>query len=339
MTKKLSIIAVASAMSVFATNVYSAMVEIDNMKTRPVVQVETKTLKDEAPSYLPAGKKWKLVWHDEFNGKEIDKTKWMCRESFWGQDFPAFAHNFEGVEMTGKTVRLHLLRKGNDFCSPHLQTGSLTYDLPKDSKGFWPFGKLRKPLFMHKYGYYEIRCKQPKSGGWHSAFWLQAPGIGSNPDPSICGVETDIMENYRQHKDGKIVGGNGWGGYGRDSKWFGHFAWHYEADKDGWCYYGVDWSPKGYTFYANGKKIGEQNAPVSNIEQFVLVSTEPAGYRRVGNDGGLSAGRRTWGKPDPKLFEAVLPDFFEVDFVRVYDEVPQYVKPAKKRIKHHKKIK
>ena len=69
MTKELSIIAVVSAMSVFATNAYSAMVEIDNMKTRSVVQVETKTLKDEAPSYLPAGKKWKLVWHDEFNGK------------------------------------------------------------------------------------------------------------------------------------------------------------------------------------------------------------------------------------------------------------------------------
>ena len=338
MTKKLSIITGFIATSVFA-NVCLAVVEIDNIKTRPVVQIKTTIFDDEAPSYLPAGKKWKLVWNDEFNGKEIDKTKWMCRESFWGQDFPAFAHNFEGVEMTGKTVRLHLIRKGNDFCSPHLQTGSLTYDIPKDTKGFWPFGKMRKPLFMHKYGYYEIRCKQPKYAGWHSAFWLQAPGVGSNPDASVCGVETDIMENYRQHNHGKIIAGNGWGGYGKDSKWFGHFSWDYEADKDGWCYYGVDWSPKGYTFYANGKKIGEQNSPVSNVEQFVLVSTEPRGYRKIGNDGGLSAGRRTWGKPDPKLFEVVLPDFFEVDFVRVYDEVPQDVKPAKKRIKFQKKFK
>ena len=246
----------------------------------------------------------------------------MCRESFWGQDFPAFAHNFEGVEMTGKTVRLHLLRKGDDFCSPHLQTGSLTFDIPKDTKGFWPFGKYRKPLFMHKYGYYEIRCRQPKNPGWHSAFWLQAPGIGSSPDPSVCGVETDVMENYRQFTHGQIVGGNGWNGYGKDSKWFGHFAWEYEADADGWCYYGVDWTPEGYTFYANGKKIGEQNSPVSHVEQFILVSTEPRGYRNIqGNDGGLSEGSKKWGKPDPALFKAVLPDFFEVDFVRVYDEV------------------
>ena len=111
---------------------FAAFTEV-SVKDKPVVQVPFKPFSDEAPSLLPPNKKWKLVWNDEFNGAEIDKTKWMCRESFWGQDFPAFAHNFEGVEMTGKTVRLHLLRKGDDFCSPHLQTGSLTYDIPKDS--------------------------------------------------------------------------------------------------------------------------------------------------------------------------------------------------------------
>ena len=127
----------AAAGAFIAITSYAAFVET-SVKNRPVVQVETKTLKDEAPSFLPAGKKWKLVWHDEFNGKEIDKTKWMCRESFWGQDFPAFAHNFEGVEMTGKTVRLHLLRKGDDFCSPHLQTGSLTSTFPKTQRASGP---------------------------------------------------------------------------------------------------------------------------------------------------------------------------------------------------------
>ncbi len=329
MNKKIYILCASLALGAFQAD--AAFVETD-MTNRPIVQDKVETVKGEAKSFLPAGKKWKLVWHDEFNGKEIDKTKWMCRESFWGRDFPAFAHNFEGVEMTGKTVRLHLLRKGDDFTSPHLQTGSLTYDIPKDSKGFWPFGKYRKPLFMHKYGYYEIRCKQPKYPGWHSAFWLQSPGIGSSPNPEVSGVETDIMENYNQHSKGRIVGGNGWNGYGRNSKWYGHFSWTYETADDGWCYYGVDWTPKGYTFYANGKKVGEQNSPVSHVEQFVLVSTEPRGYRNIGNDGGLSAGRTTWGKPDPRLFEAKLPDYFEVDYVRVFDEVPcENTKPKKKR--------
>ena len=292
-----------------------------DVKSRPVVGIPREAVSGKAKSLLPPGKKWKLVWHDEFDGKEIDKTKWMCRESFWGRDFPAFAHDFEGVEMTGETVKLNLFCKNGQYSSPHLQTGSLTYDIPKTEDGFWPFGIRRKPLFVHRYGYYEIRCRQPKCAGWHSAFWLQAPGIGSTEDAAFSGVETDIMENYRQHKDGKLVGGNGWGGYGLDGHWFGHFAWDYEECEDGWCYYGVDWSPKGYTFYANGKKIGEQNDPVSHVPQFILVSTEPRGYRNAtGNDGGLTTKGTVWGKPDPDLLKAKLPDCFEVDFVRVYDE-------------------
>ena len=57
----------------------------------PVVQMKKSSVPGKADSLLPRGKTWKLVWHDEFDGAEIDKTKWMCRESFWGQDFPAFA--------------------------------------------------------------------------------------------------------------------------------------------------------------------------------------------------------------------------------------------------------
>ena len=231
----------------------------------PVVQVKQAAVPGKADSLLPRGKTWKLVWHDEFDGAEIDKTKWMCRESFWGQDFPAFAHDFEGVEMTGETVKLHLLRKGDDFCSPHLQTGSLTYDIPKDSSGFWPFGTYRKPLFMKCYGYFEIRCRLPKNSGWHAAFWLQAPGVGATPDPAVSGVETDIMETYRLVSDGIVVGGNGWNGYGKNSCWFDHFAWKHEETADGWHNYGCDWTPEGYTFYCDGKKVGEQNYPVSHV--------------------------------------------------------------------------
>ena len=67
--------------------------------------------------------------------------------------------------------------------------------------------------------------------------------------------------------------------------------------------------------------IKETKCAVSHTGQFILVSTEPGGYRIPGNDGSLTTGRRTWGKADPRLFDVVLPDFFEVDFVRVYDAV------------------
>ncbi len=52
--------------------------------------MENFILEDHAPSLLPSGKKWKLVWHDEFDGTELDTSKWGFRRNFWGRKFPAF---------------------------------------------------------------------------------------------------------------------------------------------------------------------------------------------------------------------------------------------------------
>lgn len=48
--------------------------------------------------------------------------------------------------------------------------------------------------------------------------------------------------------------------------------------------------------------------PVSQVEQFVLVSTECHGYR-------------TEGKSCELLDQAILPDYFEIDHVRVFDDI------------------
>ena len=290
---------------------------------------EREAVKDHSPSLLPADGDWNLVWNDEFDGTSLDESKWNYRLNFWGYRSPAFTT--EGVELDGNShMRIHLIRKGDQFCSAHLQTGGLTFDNPRDgtSKKFWPFGAKDPAKFMHKYGYYEIRCRLPKSDGWHAAFWLQAPGIGSHPDPAVAGVECDIMENYRQHKFGTMVCGNGWGGYGAEGKWCGHFEYPYEETEDGWHRYAVDWTPEGYTFYADGKLVGRQMAPecaVSQVEQFILVSTECHGYNRVfkaqGEAGEVTGAGCCAGDPVSELFEAVLPDYFEVDYVRVFDRI------------------
>jgi len=276
-------------------------------------------------SFLPEGKRWKLIWHDEFDGFKLDETKWSFRLYFWGKKSPTFTT--EGVELDGEShMRINLIEKDGNYYSAHLQTGSLTFDMPKDTNGFWPFGKFQKPKFMHKFGYYEIRCRLPRNPGWHAAFWLQAPGIGSHPDAKYCGVETDIMENYRQHTEGLMMCGNGFGGYGKDAVWPGHFKYPHIETKDRWHTYGVDWSSDGYIFYSDGKEIGRQMPPlsaVSEVEQFILVSTECHGYHRnFGDEGGFDGHAAVWaGKPVEELKKAVLPDYCEVDYVRVFDEI------------------
>ena len=77
----------------------------------------------------------------------------------------------------------------------------------------------------------------------------------------------------------------------------------------------------------DGKEVGRQMAPdfpVSDVEQFVLVSTECHGYHRsFGNEAentGFGGMGNVWkGQPVDELLLAELPDEFIVDYVRVFD--------------------
>lgn len=278
------------------------------------------------PSYLPEDREWTLVWSDEFDGDTLDEEKWDFRLDFWGKRSPTFSRD---AFLDGKgLLHLPLLLRDGVYRSAHLQTGSLTYDIPRDSQGLWPFGRYQKPKFMHKFGYYEIRCKLPKNDGWHAAFWLQAPGIGSHPDPRYCGVEVDIMESYKLATEGVVLCGCGYGGYGHDAVWPGHIHTPLN-DPEGFHTFSVDWSEAGYIFYMDGVEVGRQMAPecaVSHVEQFLLVSTECHGYNRVFENGDETAtpagdAKVWWGKPTPELLRAQLPDEFVVDYVRVFDRV------------------
>ena len=66
---------------------------------------------------------------------------------------------------------------------------------------------------------------------------------------------------------------------------------------------------------------------VSEVEQFVVVSTECHGYHRLfpneTNSSNLAGDivKKQVGKPSEFLKKAKLPDEFIVDYVRVFDEV------------------
>lgn len=52
-----------------------------------VSAISTTMVVGHEPSLLPVDKQWKLVWHDEFDGTELDRTKWDFRINFWGKRF------------------------------------------------------------------------------------------------------------------------------------------------------------------------------------------------------------------------------------------------------------
>ena len=88
-----------------------------------------------APSLVPEGKNWKLVFSDEFDGRELDKSKWDFRREIMGTWHKAWCGE-EGVELDGQSnCVFKLIEKEGEVCSAQLQTGYNFMDAVKDDAG------------------------------------------------------------------------------------------------------------------------------------------------------------------------------------------------------------
>ena len=283
-------------------------------------------IKDHAPSILPEGE-WKLVWSDEFDGTELDRTKWDFRLNFWGKPFAAYTD--KGVVVRDGCVELHRTERDGCYVSPQLQTGSNSFDIPVGENGnpwgqesIWRLGELSPTKFEHRFGYYECRCKfQREPDVMWSAFWLQSPSIGTRYDPTWCGIESDIMECFAPDR---ASSGNIYGGYGKQFNEDGRVIYDVEPTEDGFHRFGMLWTEKEYVFYCDGKETSRCNKVISQVPEFILLTTEIRGYRinsplKVGEYYDDSATMKTGAIK--RRQEGFSDDAFIVDYVRVFDEV------------------
>lgn len=277
------------------------------------------------PSFLPEDSQWKLVWADEFDGTELDRTKWDFRLNFWGERFDAYTD--KGIVLDGNShIELHRTEINGKYVSPQLQTGANSFDHmtsnrtnPWGQDGIWPLEPLKEPKFVHRFGYYECRCKfQNDPETMWSAFWTQSPTIGARFEPEWCGIESDIMECFH---NGKATTGNIMGGYGEQFLDDGRVSYDLDETEDGWHYFGMDWRPDGYVFYCDGKEISRCNAHVSQVPQFILLTTEIQGYRSAKSQENKLLGGGVVEQPPFVINGDFVDDAFIVDFVRVFDRV------------------
>lgn len=261
-------------------------------------------------SYLPEDKNWKLVWSDEFDGTELDRKKWDYRLSMMGNRYEAWTDKGVHLDGEGNCVFTLLEEDGRPVCS-QLQTGYNFMDEPTIPTKFgndalqWNIGKLKENKFTHSYGYYECRCKLQQMCGWWSAFWIQSSVIGASLDPADTGVEIDIMESFRP---GNVAPHSVFtGGYGLDMK-NAHIGGNINVNEEEYHTFGLLWDETGYTFFIDGKKDGHIDTFITERPEFILISTEPIGYRNDDHQ-------------PTKEAKAAIGDMFIVDYVRVFDEI------------------
>jgi len=227
---------------------------------------------------LPAGKEWKLVWSDEFNGTELDESKWETpvgkrRDGYWLKEDTYLDDNGNLIIRTKKD--------GDRYTSGAIRT----------------HGK-----FEHRFGYWVARCKFHTQEGHWPAFWLfSRPGVFTVGNEGRDGTEIDIMEKAWSKED-KINHALHWDGYGKD---------HKSVAKQvitpglslGFHTFGLHWKTNEYIFYVDGKETWRTSeGGVSQVPAYIKLTVEI-------------------GKWAGDIKKAALPDFFIVDYVRVYEMV------------------
>lgn len=259
--------------------------------------------------------KWKLVWSDEFQAKQLDRTKWTYDTGNWIKDAngqpvsPGWGNNEKQYYTT---------KQDNSFIRDGKLVIKAKQEKTTDDLGTYDYtsAKLKtKGLFSKTYGRYEIKAKLPTGKGLWPAFWML-------PEQDKYGAwassgEIDVMESWGSQPD-KIAGTIHYGENWPNNKYTGkdyHFPDGQRIDQ--WHTYAVEWEPGELRWYVDGNLYQTQNDWYSKGLNAATNYSYPAPFDQnfylVMN---LAVGGWFDGEVDATT---KFPAEMEVDYVRVYD--------------------
>ena len=280
----------------------------------------------------PAAPKWKLTWSDEFDGKELDRTKW---DFDLGNGFFTADKTWIGgwgnneLDTTRPSLKTSSSRKACSTSGPSKRSTNCDYTSARL--------KTRKAdgssLFSQKYGKVEFRAKLPTGKGVWPAVWMlpQAEKYGG----WAASGEIDILE-ARGQEPNKVLGTLHFG-----SRWPAntHLSKDYVLPEKGtiadFHVYTLEWEPGEIRWYVDkhlystqsfwwsssktdGNK-GAKPAKEADLNPWPAPFDQP--FYLVMN---VAVGGNFLGKPD-KTTE--FPAEMVVDYIRVYEKVGGYDKP------------
>jgi len=260
-----------------------------------------------ANSQTPAAAKWKLVWHDEFNGQDgapPDPAKWTVVTGGGG---------FGNRELESYTDRSINLRqeKGNLVIAAQRENFTGVDGIARQ---FTSARLQTKGHFETKYGRIEARIKIPAGQGLWPAFWMMGSDVDAVNWPQ-CG-EIDIMENIGA-EPGKVHGTLHGPLYSGANPLTGAYSLqHQQHFADSFHRFSVEWDPDVIRFYVDDVLFETQNS--DNIPSFKHWAFNHPFYLLLN----LAVGGDWPGSPDATT---QFPATMLVDYVRVYQraENPQ----------------
>jgi len=258
---------------------------------------------------------WSLVWSDEFNGPEIDRSKWTYDIGNWIVD-----EDGNGITSGWGNNEKEYYTDSSE--NAFIEDGKLVIKAKKeqvtDQFGTYDYtsAKLKtKGLFSKKYGRYEIKAKLPTGKGLWPALWM-LPEEDKYGSWAASG-EIDIMEAWGSRPNtvsGTIHYGEGW----PNNKYTGkEFELPENRGIDKWHTYALEWEPGELRWYVDGELYQTQNKWYSkgtdNAANFSYPAPFDQEFYLVMN---LAVGGWFDGDPDETT---KFPSQMEVDYVRVYD--------------------
>ncbi|WP_391091685.1 family 16 glycosylhydrolase [Vibrio sp. NH-UV-68] len=117
--------------------------------------------------------KWQLVWHDEFEGRDIDADKWTHEVNCWGggnAEQQCYVDDSANSFVSNGKLVIRLLKgetTGPDQVEGSDGYGQTTTTLPYSSARLRTMNKAD-----WKYGRFEVRAKLPQGQGTWPAIWM-----------------------------------------------------------------------------------------------------------------------------------------------------------------------
>jgi beta-glucanase (GH16 family) len=291
-----------------------------------------------APAFVPyqqatgqAGGDWKLVWADEFDGKEIDKKKWDfdLGNGFFNYDANTWIAGWGNGEL-----QYYTREADNAF----VKDGMLHIRAIKESlHGFgYTSAKLKtrkrdgSSLFAKKYGKFEIRAKMPTGKGIWPALWM-LPQDEKYGGWAASG-EIDILE-AKGHEPTKVLGtlhfGSGWPANAETSKTyvlpnkgtiadFHVYTLEWEPSQMRWAVDGHVYATQSFWWSSSKRDGGKGAKPTGEKDLNAWPAPFDQPFYLVMN---VAVGGKFPGNPDKAT---PFPAEMIIDYVRVYDKVGGY---------------